>query len=955
MTDLYPHPGLYPGEGLFPGEGPEIAAPSGAVIDNFNRADENPLSKNKKWFTVGAHGLQVVGKEARNSVTEGFVFAISLFGRQILNGGLGKTVTNATTHLHRIYILGDASTSNAYFADFSAGKAKLRKRIGGVESTIEEVSLALSLGSGIFAQREDGNLLSLWHKPPAGEWELVVYGIDEDIESGYRGLSTNSPNTRYDDVFGWEEVAPPPPPLPKATNGIKFARYAIASPPSGWIDPVSQPDEIFVTQWWHTAEIAAARALGSKILIYLNLTRAREPSGEGHQNSGLTLKEAESVGAVSGEFDDDAGGWVCKPGTPGDAALWAERAIARAKEVGADGVFLDDMNHRDNTGGELTDDQWREQMQHCNEVVGAALQAEGLLAIANLAGATGQRNLETDGWVEDQLQFFSGGFEEFFVTFPNEEVQSTARIEESCSIMHNSQLAGSDKYYIVTVNSNKDEVIRFALACALLETAGKVLFFATPGPPEGGTPQSPDYRYEKWTEAHEQALKLGKPTQEALLREDGVWFRQFQYGYITVDLRTKSATIKVEKRYIAVSREFPPDNLAVRISDPQTGRTIVRLSEDEADLSNVINSIGYDSEMQGGSKTLKGNLGRDPRVPWSDLPAYADVTVYSDGVEELWWGRVEKLQGAEGVRTGVDLEAVGHIAALEDDKACLGLGFIDADQSKWGEQSVERRKQLIEAGIKLEANTSFGFGSMEDEAEPPSILNDFNGVTAAPGKTEAGEADYDSGGVDIDQVLYDYRVLAVPDASFESTVALGTTDTFATAAIGTDHNGTTALQQQVSAPGAGYRFARLRDLYGGTFEGSMTNLFAWQYLKVLARTGLALQGTWPNVGYTAKQMLGYAVPRYSYLEARDEDLEDDGFVIPHAWFSEPGDLRAVLAGDTRGVRAQRNRPRRKPTVAGNRRRLPRRRRQHQIRRPPRLGRAPRRPPPGNNRSGSPCG
>jgi hypothetical protein len=41
-------------------------------------------------------------------------------------------------------------------------------------------------------------------------------------------------------------------------------------------------------------------------------------------------------------------------------------------------------------------------------------------------------------------------------------------------------------------------------------------------------------------------------------------------------------------------------------------------------------------------------------------------------------------------------------------------------------------------------------------------------------------------------------------------------------------------------------------------------------------------------------MLGYAVPRYSYLEARDEDLEDDGFVIPHAWFSEPGDMATVV-------------------------------------------------------------
>jgi hypothetical protein len=353
---------------------------------------------------------------------------------------------------------------------------------------------------------------------------------------------------------------------------------------------------------------------------------------------------------------------------------------------------------------------------------------------------------------------------------------------------------------------------------------------------------------------------------------------------------------------IAVLREHPPDRMAIRVSDPKSGRTIARLAEDEADLANVISAIGYESEMQGGSKSLKGNLGRDPRVPWSDLPAYADVTVYSDGVEELWWGRVEKLQGAEGDRTGLDLEAVGHIAALEDDKACLGLGFIDADQTKWGEPSVERRKQLIEANIALAASTSLGFGSLEDEKEPPGILNDFASVTTLEGKDEAGEADYDSGGVDIDGVLYDYRQLSSngEDANWESNLALGTTDTFTTAVAGSDHNRTTALQQAVSASGqSGYRFARLRDRFTSSAGGGeMNDLTAWQNLRVLSLlatgNGLGLQGTWPNVGYTAKQMLACAVPTYSYLEARDEDLEDDGFVIPHAWFSDPGDLATVV-------------------------------------------------------------
>lgn len=348
---------------------------------------------------------------------------------------------------------------------------------------------------------------------------------------------------------------------------------------------------------------------------------------------------------------------------------------------------------------------------------------------------------------------------------------------------------------------------------------------------------------------------------------------------------------------IAVGQEFVPDRYAVRVSDPKTGRTIARLSDDESNLENIIERLGHSSEMQGGSKDLKGDLARNPRISANDLPAYADLTAYIDGVEEVWWGRVDKEQGAEGDRTGVELNGVGHIAALEDDKACLGLGFIDSDMTKWGDPSVERRRQLIEAGIQIVANTSLGFGSLEDEKEPPGIIDDFNGVTTVEGKTAAGESHYDSGGVDIERVLYDRRRLSAsePNAAWEGNMALAGTDTFTSPTTGTDHDAETALQQEVAAPDAGYRRARLRDRLTTTTGGNaLTRLFAWQHLKVLGRTGLALQGTWPNVGFTAKQMLEYCVPLYSYLEARDEDLEDDGFVIPHAWFADPGPLVEVV-------------------------------------------------------------
>src|SRR4029079_14885629 len=138
---------------------------------------------------------------------------------------------------------------------------------------------------------------------------------------------------------------------------------------------------------------------------------------------------------------------------------------------------------------------------------------------------------------------------------------------------------------------------------------------------------------------------------------------------------------------------------------------------------------------------------------------------------------------------------------------------------------TERRKRLVEAAIYLVAATSQGSASQLAEGALASILNDFTNVTAEPGKDEAGEADYDSGGVDIAKVLYDYNVLAVPDSSFESNLALGSDDAFsASPAVGSDHHGTTALNQSVETGGSGYRYARLRDRFKGSYEGPMTNL-----------------------------------------------------------------------------------------------------------------------------------
>ncbi|HSC20879.1 MAG TPA: hypothetical protein VLC07_04045, partial [Solirubrobacterales bacterium] len=346
-------------------------------------------------------------------------------------------------------------------------------------------------------------------------------------------------------------------------------------------------------------------------------------------------------------------------------------------------------------------------------------------------------------------------------------------------------------------------------------------------------------------------------------------------------------------RAIATTREYPPDDLYCFVEPPKGQRS--RWAADESLTENVITDIRLTDEMPGGDKEGSWVFARDPRASWPDLAPFSDITVKGRGGEEVAHYRLDKTPESDGDHMAITGEAVGWSKALEDDNAMIGPGFIDSDLSKWEDPTTERRKRLREAAIYLLAATSLGRSEPATESEAAGIVNDFTGVTAEEGKEEAGESDYDSGGVDIGQVLYDRRTIAVPDAAFISDMALGKEATFTVEPkVGPDLEGATALSQSLAAPGSGYRYARLRDRFQSTYVGAMTNLFAWQNLKVLGSQGLTLQGTWPNVGFTVSQMLAWAIPQFTCLEARPEDLEDLGYIIEQAWFSDPGPMSQVV-------------------------------------------------------------
>jgi hypothetical protein len=348
---------------------------------------------------------------------------------------------------------------------------------------------------------------------------------------------------------------------------------------------------------------------------------------------------------------------------------------------------------------------------------------------------------------------------------------------------------------------------------------------------------------------------------------------------------------------VAVRQEYPPSKLAVRIESP--GGAPSRWAADECLTENVISDLRLVSEMPGGEKEMTGVLARDPRTSWPDLAPYSKITVYGSGGEVVWQGRLDKALESDIDHRAISPAAVGGQAALDDDKALIGPGFIAGAFDLWGDGSLQRRTNNAAANVVEDG--AKGSGWQAGEGQVPSLTVDFRGVTTQSGKSNRGEFYFDGGGVDLGALLYHFRLLAgAGAANYLTQGALLRFDADDTGAMsGTDHDAITNLEtyERIDATEPGYRYARITSDRQESGAGGVrpTNFHAWEYPKVLGLHGLTLQGEWPEVGFTVSQMLGYAIPLHTDLTAAPEDLEDSGYIVQHAWFADPGPISQVVA------------------------------------------------------------
>ena len=340
---------------------------------------------------------------------------------------------------------------------------------------------------------------------------------------------------------------------------------------------------------------------------------------------------------------------------------------------------------------------------------------------------------------------------------------------------------------------------------------------------------------------------------------------------------------------VAVTREYPPDKIALRIGPQGAG---ARWAEDEPNPDFVISDIEFGTEMSGGYKDFQCTLGRNPQLDWRDLVAYYDAYAYQPGVAKVWEGFLDKAPDVSGEHKSISPNLLGYQSILEDDNAAQ-VGFIDCDIAKFQDPSAQRRLDLAAANNWLMAQIVIGF--QDAGVDPAGVIIDFANVEAVAAKIERGETWYYGDGVDIGYVKYDLRTNFGKDATMLTRVTLCNNDVGAGAVFGTNHEQVEALNQQVSAGGAGKKYVLIESAYSGGFVGSMTNNHRYGNIRVVGNHGITLQGVWPNVGLSAKQMLGYLIPNFaSPLTTDNEALDDDGYIIPQAWYGDPTSVADIV-------------------------------------------------------------
>lgn len=337
-------------------------------------------------------------------------------------------------------------------------------------------------------------------------------------------------------------------------------------------------------------------------------------------------------------------------------------------------------------------------------------------------------------------------------------------------------------------------------------------------------------------------------------------------------------------------RELPPLRQHVLATAP-TGKTY-RWGQDERRPENNFQGLSYSTVMPGGNENFACELPRKTGVNYQDLTRLSTLTVMGAGGRIAGEFRLEKAPRASGETLSISPQAVGWQAHLEDDASASEI-YVDRDLSHWESASAARKVALYGTYHVVGDPTT---NSDVSTAGVPALQLAFQGTGGAiNGVTEAW---YDAGpGATVKDIYYDYTSNWTT-ASYDGRI--GTSD---------DNVGTTTslsgdLITGVDSSGSGtqsstaYRFGVASIFVTGISPVEADHVLNFRRLAVWGNHGLTKQGTAPNDGVYASDVIANAVGRWApllnYSTGANGTISPTSFVIPQLEFRDKTSAAEII-------------------------------------------------------------
>jgi hypothetical protein len=332
-----------------------------------------------------------------------------------------------------------------------------------------------------------------------------------------------------------------------------------------------------------------------------------------------------------------------------------------------------------------------------------------------------------------------------------------------------------------------------------------------------------------------------------------------------------------------------PPRVTLSVAVETASGEVFRWGPDEWDVFNIPQSISLGTSIPGGFDRCTLTLPRRLDREYPDLNLLDTIKILGPGNEIAWEGRVQGLPRSHQDTFSITVECVGWAAHLMDDTSFREI-YRDIELGNWGPPSRARKTALTESNAPVLGSST---PAPDTSTGIPALRLSLSDSWASPNRPCA-ETWYDAGpGCLVAKVYTDFAGGTLSSENFTlvwaSTHADSITDEASADLYGASPTGV------ITATPTARRYFAWQWTFNSTPAGSAGAEYPvdLRHLAVYGNHGLTLQGTEPEAGFLASDVMANVISRSAPLLST-AGIEPTSFPIPQLVFREATTAQAVI-------------------------------------------------------------